>query len=108
MATLLVILPFCSWRMCSDEGVNSSSLCSDGKVLPASHTHFYYHPLRVCQLVHPRAILWVKGCSVHAGVLSEKETCAICELEKLEQKEYPSISLRDKVGYPGDDHVAQA
>jgi hypothetical protein len=83
-----------------------SSLCSQGKVQPASHRHFNNHPLRYCQLVHPRAISWVQGCSIHSGVLSKDRSCTICELEKMEQKEYPSISLREKIGYPGDDQVA--
>jgi hypothetical protein len=58
-------------------------------------------------VAHPRATSWIKGCNVHSGVLSDEGNCAVCELEKMEQKEYPSISLRDKVGYPGDDQIAQ-
>jgi len=84
----------------------SSSICSQGKAHPASHTHFNNHPLKSCQLAHPRAIQWVQGCSIHSGVLSKDGSCIICAFEKMERRECLSISLREKIGYPGDDQVA--
>jgi hypothetical protein len=85
----------------------SSTYCSKGKVQPANHTHFNNHPLRVCQWLHPAAVEWVQGCSVHNGCRDGDGKCNVCELEQTQGKVHLAISLRDKVGYPGDDKVAQ-
>lgn len=96
------IFPFAFWADRSTECVNELGITGE----PASHTHFNNYPLEECLTTHPDSIQWVIGCSVHYGDIGTTGTCPICELEKLEGMEYPTIPLREKIGYPKDRNSA--
>ena len=70
---------------------------------PQSQTHFNHHPQGRCRYYHPHAVDWVWGCSIHYGWWIEG--CQVCKGE-LDTGQYVlAKSLREKVGYPGDDQM---
>ena len=72
---------------------------------PASHTHFNQHPKAVCRLYHPNAVRWRVGCSLHRDVMEDLGRCVWCTKEKSMGGIIWSRSLRQTMGYPGDEYL---
>ena len=54
-------------------------------------------------MYHPDEVKWRLGCSLHRGALDEEGKCAWCQKEKMMGGIIWSRSLRQTMGYPGDD-----
>jgi hypothetical protein len=89
----------------------SSTRCAEDQnqvASPATNTHFWHYPKKICHTQHPDAVQWTFGCSIHRGVWDmDWNVCHDCEWQQ--QGNYvPTTSLRQTIGYPGDAEMLPA